>query len=37
MNMAAICVLYALNLKLWLRSNPVSKFFLLHNEAIDIA
>ena len=33
-NMAVIHVLYALNLKLWLRSNPV-KSFLLRNEATD--
>jgi len=34
-NMAVIYVLYALKLKLWLRSNPISKYFILRNEAID--
>jgi len=33
--MAVIYVLYALKLKLWLRSNPISKYFILRNEAID--
>jgi len=28
-------ILYALKLKLWLRSNQISKYFLLRNEAID--
>jgi len=34
MNIAVIHVLYALNLKLWLRSNTVLKSFLLRNEAV---
>jgi len=33
--MAVINVLYTLELKLWLSSNPFSKSFLLRNDATD--
>jgi len=35
MNITLMYVLHALNLKLWLRSNPVSKCFMLRSETKD--